>query len=416
MEAAGRERIHTARFVGTPKQAEVVRGENLLVEVDVSQEVADLRAEVTEEASRFVVSLDPEPVRIHVPIGWACRDCEYRLEDPRVPNGFRECWGALADVEPSILTLYKGGAPLVDPLLASGRASIFDVPEASLCRADGTHGPTAERQLIQLQHTRSNTPWIGQGLQPALARAEYPLHFIDFETSRMALPYHAGMRPYGLLAFQWSCHTQREPGGRLEHREWLNDAPGWPNADFARSLRAAIGDGGSVLTWSHFEQTTLAQVAEELAAFGHDDAALTDWIARLAGDDGGRVVDMHQLTVNHFFHPGMGGRTGIKVVLDALWKSDEAMQRQFAAVAGRVGDPRTGPYAALPPLEINGRAQSVVEGTGAMRAYEAMTIGVESRQPATRAAWRTLLLQYCALDTLAMFLIWEHWKRLTAVA
>ena len=37
MDAAGRERIHTARFVGAPEQAEVLRGENLLVEVDVSQ-------------------------------------------------------------------------------------------------------------------------------------------------------------------------------------------------------------------------------------------------------------------------------------------------------------------------------------------------------------------------------------------
>ena len=27
-----------------------------------------------------------------------------------------------------------------------------------------------------------------------------------------ALPYHAGMRPYGLVAFQWSCHTVAAPG------------------------------------------------------------------------------------------------------------------------------------------------------------------------------------------------------------
>lgn len=424
-DAAGRERVHTARFIGTPEQAELLRRENVLVEVDVSQEVAVLRSEVAAAVSSFVASLQGGPAKIAVPIGWACRDCDYRLPhgNPAQANGFRECWGPLADVQPSILTLHKGGlvrdatgSPLIDGLVASGRASLFDVPDAFLRKADGTVGATAQRQLIQLGHTRANSVWIGDGLRPVLQDVSYPLHFIDFETSRMALPYHAGMRPYGLIAFQWSCHTQQEPGGPLEHREWLSDAPGWPNADFAGALRAAIGESGTVLTWSQFEQTTLRQVAEELAAFGRYDAGLVNWIDRLSDKGGSRVVDMNQMTIDSFFHPGMGGRSSIKVVLDALWKSDDAMRQQFAEWTGRVGDPKTGPYAALPELVINGRPQAVAEGTGAMRAYEAMTIGVESRDPATRATWRELLLQYCELDTLAMVMIWEYWMRQTGLA
>jgi hypothetical protein len=35
-----------------------------------------------------------------------------------------------------------------------------------------------------------------------------------------------------------------------------------------------------------------------------------------------------------------------------------------------------GSYAALPALEINGKVQQVSEGTGAIRAYEAMMYGV----------------------------------------
>lgn len=31
-----------------------------------------------------------------------------------------------------------------------------------------------------------------------------PIHCIDFETSRLALLYHRGMRPYGPVTFQWS--------------------------------------------------------------------------------------------------------------------------------------------------------------------------------------------------------------------
>jgi len=60
------------------------------------------------------------------------------------------------------------------------------------------------------------------------------------------------------------------------------------------------------------------------------------------------------------------------------------------------------PYAALPPLEINGKEVVVAEGTGAIRAYEAMLYGHERHDPAIRSAWKSLLLQYCKLDTLAM--------------
>ena len=37
--------------------------------------------------------------------------------------------------------------------------------------------------------------------------------------------------------------------------------------------------------------------------------------------------------------------------------------------------------------------------------------GAERHDAAVQAAWRQLLLEYCKLDTLAMVLIWEHWRR-----
>ena len=49
-------------------------------------------------------------------------------------------------------------------------------------------------------------------LKGKLKRWEYPLHFIDFETTISALPFHKGMRPYEAVAFQWSCHTIKKPG------------------------------------------------------------------------------------------------------------------------------------------------------------------------------------------------------------
>jgi hypothetical protein len=39
-----------------------------------------------------------------------------------------------------------------------------------------------------------------------------------------------------------------------------------------------------------------------------------------------------------------------------------------------------------------------------------MLYGPQRSDPATRDKWRQLLLQYCELDTLAMVMIYMHWR------
>jgi hypothetical protein len=112
----------------------------------------------------------------------------------------------------------------------------------------------------------------------------------------------------------------------------------------------------------------------------------------------------------------MRGRTSIKVVLDALWKSDQTMCEQFVRWTGLEASTDEDPYRALPPITINGVAQDVREGTGAIRAYEAMMYGVEKTDAEAKRAWAELLKQYCKLDTLSMVLIFEYWRRATGVA
>jgi hypothetical protein len=317
-------------------------------------------------------------------------------------------------VTPLVLDLYYASETLVAGAVHSGRVSLLDINEETLTRSDGSVGAVAQRQRIQIRHSRTATPWIDAGLRRVIESVEYPLHFIDFEAARLALPPHAGMRPYGLLAFQWSCHTIDRPGAPLRHKDWLNTVDYWPNAQFARALRDWVGTSGTALAWAHFEKSTLKGVLAELARFDEDEPELRAWLEWLTADR--RILDLNQTTLDHFFHPGMGGRTSIKYVLDALWKSDPAMRARFKEVMKRDGDPSRGPYAALPRLVINGSEQAVVEGTGAIRAYEAMMYGAERDEPGTKAAWETLLKQYCALDTLAMVLIWEHWGRACGVA
>jgi hypothetical protein len=164
------------------------------------------------------------------------------------------------------------------------------------------------------------------------------------------------------------------------------------------------------LTWSPFEETTLNQVVDDLRRFGRHDPELAEWVHDVFER---RAVDLHEWARDDYFHPGMRGRTSIKVVLDALWKSDAVMRRQLEDWTGRHMDASEDPYVSLPPIEINGVMQDVHEGTGAMRAYQEMMYGLSRGDPAARESWASLLKQYCALDTLSMVLILEHWRRAT---
>lgn len=410
-EDAGRD-VRAPRFIGTAADLEQLP---LLAEVDVAAEVRLLRDEVHSAIVRFASLLDEPLTTFIANYDAGCRSCEFRT-DVAEKNGFRECWGELADASPHMLELYSigkvkapDGRPLVTALKEAGSASLFDVPIAVLTKKDGTTGPTGDRQRRQIEQTRQGSAWISPSLSARLGAIPYPIHYIDFEASRVALPYHAGMRPYGLLAFQWSCHTVDAPGGAPRHAEWLNIESAWPSGEFVRTLRACVGNTGAIAVWSPFEASTLRDLREQLEARGELSPELATWLDGLPA----RMVDLHKIAQEEYYHPLMKGRTSIKVVLDALWQTDPQMREQCAAWSGLALDANADPYKALPPIEIGGVERSVHDGTGAIEAYEMMLFSALGTDPDARARWSRLLKQYCELDTLSMVLIHEHWRRLS---
>jgi len=415
----GATRLVTARYIGSPEQ---LANLDLVTEVDVSAEVAMLRDDVAAAAAKFESRLD-EPLSVHsveIQRGSKCWKCEFRVDEAAPKNGFAECWGVLAEPKPHMLELFSIGtakaldrSSLADWMVGQQKASLFEIPEDCLVMKDGTVGATAERQLRQIEYTRRREVFVSPDLRRKLEELEGRMHLIDFETSRLALPYHKGMHAYGLVAFQWSCHTVVSHGQEPTHTEWLNKTEVWPNRLFAESLREAIGDSGPVLTWSPFEGATLKQIIPELARFGHDVPELVAWMTDVVDN---RIVDLHDWAKYDYYNPGMRGRTSIKVVLDALWKSDAAMRTQFEAWTGMPADETRDPYASLPPVEISGVLQDVHEGTGAMRAYQEMMYGADKNDPAKKDMWAGLLQRYCKLDTLSMVLILEHWRRCVGLA
>lgn len=388
--------------------------EHVLSFLDVTSEVAELEAEVVAAADKLATTLRPNPIlRINPEIGQKCKGCEYRLsEEYGRPNGFRECWGTLAHAKPHVLDIYRvdllGGKnrDVVAEMAATGKSHLNDVPDACL------QGTVASRQRLQLDGTRGDREIISESLPQILASHSYPLHFIDFECSRIAIPYHIGMHPYELAAFQWSVETVRTAGAQVDHAEWLNTEDVFPNFDFARRLRGQIGDQGTVYIWSHFELDVLRDIRRQMQNSGENDPDLAVWLDRMTDPQNPRIVDLYVLAKDHYFQQVMKGSLSIKYVLHAAWERNDTLRGNppFARYVkfdehGSLLDP----YAALPPLPIGEKEDVIREGTGAMRLYQEMMFGMARADAALRQSYRTLLLQYCELDTKAMVFIWMHW-------
>ena len=401
---------------------ELLRREHFLTLVPVDGEVEMLAEEVSEVAAEYTASLRPCLRKIVTPLSVACRGCEYRAAEAGQPDGFRECWSRLADVKSHLLDLYQvgnaggRGGPLAERLIREQTVKLYDIPRGSLVKADGSVGEVNKRQLIQIDHTRDDREWISEALAGIQRSYRYPLHFIDFETTAMAIPYHSGMRPYEPVAFQWSCHTIGELSAAPGQAEWISVEDAFPNFEFAETLARHLGREGTFFMWATHENTILRRILEQMPMRVYRNPELAQWLRWIVRDRGQRIVrliDMNQLCLRHYFHPLMKGHTSIKVVCDAVWKSNTVLRTEFPEYLRLQDGEILSPYASLPPLEIGGRPVVVAEGTGAIRAYEAMLYGVERENAGAKMQWRDLLRQYCRLDTLAMVWIWHHWTSLT---
>ena len=429
-----------------------LKDSKLVTEREVTKETDMLMQEVQTRANVLASTIDKsgKVTRLKESVSElykTCRKCEYRFKPETAPDlhGFAECWGNLANAKPHILDLHRvtqiGTTKFPDPvpaLLANGSASLLDLTEDEL----GKEGTWQVRRQIQWSHSSPpGTEYLPNALQSELSTHQtdpgWPLHFVDFEACNVALPHHAGLRPYERVAFQWSCHSLDQKGN-LAHAEWLNTARDLPNFAFAQSLRQHIGDTGTIYVWSPYEESTLKGVLKQIEEWVKRDSgeaqrisklktraeldSLADWINGLLGHEDAkgkrhnppRIRDLHKLALEHYFHPEMLGRTSIKVVLPAVWRHNTALGShpwfiKYLALDDQ-GQPKD-PYKTLPDLplgEDDGDDEAIVEGTGAIRVYQDL-IFRQDTDPEFRLNRELLLKQYCELDTAAMVMIWKHW-------
>ncbi|WP_210413581.1 DUF2779 domain-containing protein [Leptospira levettii] len=402
--------------------------------------------------------------KIQPTISTTCKSCEFSCTESDVvegkKDGFLECW-----TESLGLPKEAFAKPLVFELWNSRKSAQYlreskyfleDLSEEDLTinpSEDDTLS-TSERQWLQLKKVLDgdNSVYLNNvGLKFEMDRWKFPLHFIDFETSTVAIPFYQGMSPYEEVAFQFSHHVVNEDGS-VEHKgQYLSTEPGvFPNFDFVRHLKQELeSDDGTIFRYSNHENTILNRIIEQLVESTEPDKQeLIDWIKTITHSGGKNentwvgdrdMVDLCEIVKKYHYDPRTKGSNSIKAVLPAVLNSSSYLQSiynkpiygndikslNFKDKVWLEIDPITkeaiNPYDQLPDLfqgieipesELSLANQKKLErlsdGGAALTAFAFLQFMDCSERVRTKI--KEALLKYCELDTLAMVFIYQYFR------
>jgi hypothetical protein len=415
-----------------------------------------------EEGIYFLANNYETDTKINFPISFsACKTCEFKHdpENPHLKSGFEQCfksqlnWGEAEFKKPNLMQVwdFKSGNKLLNEnqiiLMEDLTENLYPVKENA-----GQISRT-ERQWLQIDKSVQNDDTIfvmKEELEDLMRSWTYPLHFIDFETSAVALPFNQGRKPYEQVAFQFSHHVVHEDGSIEHANEFLMaDVGAFPNFDFVRALKDALGDTGTIFRYSNHENTILNAIYNQLLESSESDKdALMDFIRSISHAKNDSVekwkgdrdmVDLCEVYKMFYFDPHTKGSNSIKAVLPALLRRSQFLQDKYQSEISELGlssknfppshiwlTVKNGevenPYKTLPPVFENWSAEmldgllSDVEnlnnGGAALTAYGFLQYTDMSEDERNRII--TALHRYCELDTLAMVMIWEHFKEVLA--
>jgi predicted RecB family nuclease len=229
---------------------------------------------------------------------------------------------------------------------------------------------TALQEQIR-QCVTSNREFISPDLRSELLDVEYPIHFLDFETIAPAVPRYAATRPYETVPFQWSDHILFEDG-HVKHREYLCMEDRDPRAEFTETLLEALGDEGTIFTYTGYEKVIVRGLARFLPQLEESLLSLTP-----------RFKDLYAIIRRHYYNPLFHGSFSLKYVLPAL----------------------------VPSMSYE--KLSIQEGSLASLEYMRM---IDLATPAgEKERIRKDLLEYCGVDTLGMVMIRDELLKQTSL-
>jgi len=326
--------------------------EQLVAIEDHTDDVRARVAQVGDELSDFLGMIDRPEMPEAVFGKTKCGECPFD----------QYCWGD--EPEDSILHLPRITSKKLDELGALGVRRIPDIPGDY--KLSKTQAPMLEAYSHPdgiLVEREPLTQWI--------EKLVYPLYYFDFETWNPCIPPFDRTWPYLQIPFQYSVHIQEEPGAEPTHREFLAESTGDPRPELIERIIADLGETGSIVVHhAAFESERI----RELAAFS---PAHSDLLMAMLD----RIVDTEIPFKRYWYlHPGLKGRSSIKVVLPTL----------------------------VPDLSYEG--MEISDGLAASFSFEDMFQGAVVGDAAEIV--RENLIDYCRLDTLAMVRIVEKLREL----
>ena len=394
----------------------------------------------------------------------ACKSCEFTCtqeeEQKGLKSGFKECftkqhnWSKNDFNKPNIFDIhnFRKGTKLFE----EGIYFKEELTEDNIgLNEDPLKLTTSHRQWIQIEKEVNNDTSIyvdKDGLKEEMDSWTFPLHFIDFETSTVALPFNKGLKPYEQVAFQFSHHIYHK-NGQIEHdTEYINNKAGFfPNFEFLRALKKALeNDNGSIFKYSNHENTILNAIYIQLRDSKEEDKeelmSFIQLISHSKGDSaikwcGERdMVDLWEVEKKYYYNPLTKGSNSIKAVLPASLSSSNFLQEKYSQPLNQInvtsknfpsnhvwlkidnGNVKS-PYKMLPSV-FNGWSEEQLEttlseiedisnGGAALTAYGKLQYTDMEQTEIDELT--SALLKYCELDTLAMVMIYEHFKELIGI-
>ncbi len=392
-----------------------------------------------------------------------CKACEFRTTPEEEANGlksgYKECWEKQQSWteddfnKPNTFQVwnFRKGKKLFEQ---ENKIFLVDITEEDVVvkPVAGRISPS-ERQWIQIEKQQNNdtTPYLlKEELIEELASWVFPLNFIDFETSAVALPFNKGRKPYEQIAFQFSHHTIDKNGIIKHESEYINfEAGKFPNFEFVRALKKALSiNKGSIFKYATHENSILNAIYLQLESSNEPDKKdLQEFIQSISHSKSDstikwcgerNMIDLCEVVKKYYYDPFMGGSNSIKAVLPAVLNSSKYLQEKYSQPIGQIGvgsknfnnkhtwfqfeqGKLVSPYKILPPLFNNwteeqleatiSELDSIANGGAALTAYGKLQYTDMTEEE--RIELKNSLLKYCELDTLAMVMIYEFFKENT---
>ncbi|GAA4801736.1 DUF2779 domain-containing protein [Litoribaculum gwangyangense] len=389
-----------------------------------------------------------------------CKHCEFKTDGNTqgLKSGFKECfskklgWKEDDFKDPNVFEIWDFRRwPKLNETV---KIKLTEIEDGEFGEIKGASGKMArvERQLIQKHKALENDfepEVLKELLKAEMVSWKFPLNFIDFETSTVALPFYSGQKPYEQIAFQFSHHIYHEDG-RIEHaNQYINLNPGeFPNFEFVRALRLVLEQNeGSIFRFSHHENTVLCQILRQIYNSNIEDKddlfVFIQQITHATNNPeffswtGYRdMIDLCQVIKDYYYNPHTKGSNSIKAVLPAVFESSELIRNKYSQPIGAIGinshnftpdkvwlnienGKVVDPYKSLGKpfdnwddnFERVSDIEDINDGGAAMTAYGLAQYTDMSDME--RENIKKALLKYCELDTLAMVMIYEHLNELT---